>query len=143
MDSYLLKKSSFQMLFQKLFVRVCSDSYNFKHNFLKINFFNFGLNEKTIRKGKFTIPNWNKIFQKIHLIFEVVNSVWKLDFLQFLWSQNISVAIGNKRSFLIRVTFFWKMIAASPRSKNTGHLEWNLPGYFSEFKINGDSKKAL
>ena len=44
------------MLFQKLFVRVCSDPYNFKHNFLKINFFNFGLNEKTIRKGKFTTP---------------------------------------------------------------------------------------
>ena len=28
-------------------------------------------------------------------------------------------------------------------SKNTGHLEWNAMGDFSEFKTNGDSKEAL
>ena len=33
--------------------------------------------------------------------------------------------------------FFW------PKAKNTGHLEWNLLGDFSEFKTNGDSKEAL
>ena len=27
--------------------------------------------------------------------------------------------------------------------KNTGHLEWNALGDFSEFKTNGDSKEAL
>ena len=28
-------------------------------------------------------------------------------------------------------------------AKNTGHLEWNALGDFSEFKTNGDSKEAL
>ena len=27
--------------------------------------------------------------------------------------------------------------------KNTGHLEWNALGDFSEFKTNGNSKEAL
>ena len=29
------------------------------------------------------------------------------------------------------------------KAKNTGHLEWNALGDFSEFKTNGDSKEAL
>ena len=29
------------------------------------------------------------------------------------------------------------------KPKNTGHLEWNALGDFSEFKTNGDSKEAL
>ena len=29
------------------------------------------------------------------------------------------------------------------KAKNTGHLEWNLLGDFSEFETNGGSKEAL
>ena len=31
----------------------------------------------------------------------------------------------------------------SANTKNTGHLEWNALGDFSEFKTNGGSKEAL
>ena len=39
--------------------------------------------------------------------------------------------------------FDYKTYTKYGYTKNTGHLEWNALGDFSEFKTNGDSKEAL
>ena len=42
-----------------------------------------------------------------------------------------------------RLNFIVFIVVSLDNPKNTGHLEWNALGDFSEFKTNGDRKEAL
>ena len=58
--------------------------------------------------------------------------------------------LGNSNEFFedhsgrnILFSFSFEIFKSLLQPKNTGHLEWNPLGDFSEFKTNGDSKDAL
>ena len=54
-----------------------------------------------------------------------------------------SSSLGTKKRLKFDIFTYLGDIFCLIYPKNTGHLEWNAQGDFSEFKTNGDSKEAL